>query len=212
MPIIHHLENSRSERIVWLAEELSIPYEMVRHARNPQTMRAPDSLWKISPLGKAPVIEDDGTVVAESGAVIEYLLQRYGKGRLQPAAGSAAWPDYLHWMHASESTLMTPILFNLLSAMMQVDSPLMAGFIGGELETLFKHLEEILAQRDYIAGAKFSAADIMAGYTLLLASRIPLPNAQAAATIGNYPAIGRYLERIQARPAYQRAQRICAPQ
>lgn len=212
MLTIHHLENSRSERVVWLAEELAIPYDIVRHARDPQTMRSPASLWAVSPLGKAPVIEDDGATIAESGAVIEYLLHRYANGRLQPEPGSAAWIDYLHWMHASESTLMTPILLNLLTTMMQANSPLLGGFIGSELETLFKHIDGALAQRDYIAGNDFSAADIMTGYTLLLALKIPLPNADATTTIGNYANIGRYLERLQARPAYQRMLQICAQQ
>lgn len=212
MLTIHHLENSRSERIVWLAEELGIPYTLVRHARDPQTMRSPASLWAVSPLGKAPVIEEDGATIFESGAVIEYLLHRHGGGRLQPQPGSAAWIDYLHWMHAAESTLMTPILFNLLTSMMQANSPLLGGFIGGELETLFRHLDGLLAGRDYIAGTEFSAADIMAGYTLLLAQKIPLPNADATTSIGNYAAIDRYLERLQARPAYRRAMQVCAPQ
>lgn len=212
MLTIHHLENSRSERIVWLAEELAIPYTMVRHARDSQTMRSPPSLWAVSPLGKAPVIEDDGAIISESGAVIEYLLQRYGKGRLQPRVGSSEWIEYLHWMHASESTLMTPILLNLLTTMMQTNSPLLGGFIGSELETLFKYLDGILAKHDYVAGADFSAADIMAGYTLLLALKVPLPDTEATTAIGDYAAISRYLERIQARPAYQRAQQYCAPQ
>lgn len=212
MLTIHHLENSRSERIVWLVEELGISYTIIRHSRNPQTMRSPDSLWAVSPLGKAPVIVDDGKTIAESGAIIEYLLQRYGNGRLQPAPGSVEWIDYLHWMHAAESTLMTPILMNLLTTMMQADSPPLSSFIGGELETLFGYIDGILAKHDYIAGATFSAADIMTGYTLLLALRIPLPNTQATTSIGNYQAITSYLERLQSRPAYQRAQKLCAPQ
>jgi glutathione S-transferase len=206
MLTIHHLENSRSDRIVWLAEELDIPYTLVRHARDPQTMRSPASLWAVSPLGKAPVIQDGDATVAESGAIIEYLLQRYGKGRLQPSIGSAEWIDYLHWMHASESTLMTPILFNLLSTMMQVNSPLMGGFVASELQNLLKYLNNNLGKHEYIAGNEFSAADIMIAYTLGLAQMVPLPDL----TLSDYPAITSYLQRIQARPAYQRAQQAYA--
>lgn len=202
MLTIHHLENSRSDRIVWLAEELAIPYKMVKHARDPQTMRSPASLWAVSPLGKAPVIEDDGATIAESGAVIEYLLQRYGKGRLQPKAGSSEWINYLHWMHASESTLMTPILFNLLSKMMQVDAPQLEGFVVSELENLFKYLDNLLSKHAYIAGNEFTAADIMVAYTLMLGRMVPLPSI----SINDYSHIAAYLDRILARPAYQRAQ------
>jgi glutathione S-transferase len=208
MLTIHHLENSRSDRIVWLAEELAIPYTLVRHARDPQTMRSPASLWAVSPLGKAPVIQDDGFTLAESGAVIEYLLQRYGNGRLQPQVGSAEWVNYLHWMHASESTLMTPILFNLLSKMMQVEAPQLEGFVVSELETLFKYLDNSLGKHDYIAGSEFSAADIMAAYTLMLGRMVPLPSL----SINDYSHIAAYLDRIQARPAYQRAQQSYAAQ
>jgi glutathione S-transferase len=208
MLTIHHLGNSRSERIVWLAEELAIPYTIVRHERDPQTMRSPASLWAVSPLGKSPVIEDDGATVIESGAIVEYLLQRYGKGRLQPAAGSADWINYLHWIHAAESTLMTPILFNLLSTMMQVNNPQMSGFVVSELQTLLKYAESQLSAHDYIAGNEFSAADIMVSYTLSLARMVPV----SGLSLDDYPAIGAYLERIQARPAHQRAQQVCAGQ
>ncbi|HSB96775.1 MAG TPA: glutathione S-transferase family protein [Spongiibacteraceae bacterium] len=204
MLTIHHLGNSRSERIIWLAEELAIPYTLVRHDRDPQTMRSPASLWAVSPLGKAPVIQDDGVTVSESGAVIEYLLQRYGNGRLQPSVGSAEWVNYLHWMHAAESTLMTPILFNLLSTMMQVSSPQMGGFVASELETLCKYISGQLSAHEYIAGNEFTAADIMVSYTLSLARMVPVPNFSLDA----YPAIGAYLDRIQARPAFQRALQV----
>lgn len=209
MLTIHHLENSRSDRIVWLAEELAIPYTLARHARDPQTMRSPASLWAVSPLGKAPVIQDGSVTIAESGAIIEYLLQRYGKGRLQPSVGSADWVNYLHWMHASESTLMTPILFNLLGKMMQVEAPLLDGFVASELETLFKYLDNnLLSKHDYIAGNEFTAADIMAAYTLMMGRMMPLPTL----SIDDYSHIAAYIDRIQTRPAYQRAQQAYAAQ
>ena len=103
---IHHLVASRSDRIVWLAEELEIPYELVRHLRNPQTFRAPDSLRAITPLAKAPVIEDQGVVVSESSVICDYLIDQYGQGRLRPSAGTPARLDYAYWMASSESTLM----------------------------------------------------------------------------------------------------------
>ena len=208
---IHHLVLSRSERIVWLAEELGLPYELVRHERDPATFRAPASLKTYSPMVKFPAIQDGDLCLAESGAIIEYLLTRYGNGRLRPAPDSKDYPTYLHWMHAAESTLMVPILFELLGAMTQCSAPAMDGFIDGEYDTVFGYLNEILSRQDYVAGNSFSAADIMVVYSLQLANGSAIPMMKSKQDFTRFPAIGAYLARVEQRPALAKARKLCAP-
>lgn len=213
MLTVHHLIYSRSDRIVWLAEELGLTYELVKHHRDPQTFRAPPSLWQVSPMGKAPVIQDGPITVHESGAVVEYLLDHYGQGRLRPKADTPEYVQYLHWMHAAESTLMTPVLMDFLSKMTQVEAPLFKGFIDGEYKTLFDYLGKTVGKHAYIAGPDFTAADIMVSYPLRMAdnSAIPMPGLQSAAPFADHPEITEYLNRVRARPAYQRAEQKCLP-
>jgi len=188
MLTIHHLVYSRSDRIVWLAEELGLNYEMVTHHRDPQTFRSSPSLWKVSPMGKAPVIQDGDTTVCESGAVVEYILDHYGQGRLRPKAGTPEYTQYLHWMHAAESTLMTPVLMDVLAKMMQVDSPVWKGFFQGEYKTLFDHLGSAVSKHAYVAGPEFTAADIMVSYPLRMADNtaLPMPGLQSEAPCVSY--------------------------
>lgn len=206
---IHHLVASRSDRIVWLAEELEIPYELVRHLRDPQTFRAPDSLRAITPLAKAPVIEEQGVVIAESAVICDYLLDQYGQGRLRPSAGTPARLDYAYWMAASESTLMYPVLMDLIATMTQSDAPGLIGFAMGEYKTMFDHVEQTLAKHNFIAGDSFTAADIMVYYTIALGAgtAIPMPT---RAPMADYPLIRDYLARLEARPALQKALKLCA--
>jgi len=205
---IHHLVLSRSERIVWLAEELGIEYEAVRHLRDPQTFRAPDSLRAVTPLAKAPVIEDDGIVVEESSVICDYLIDRHGNGRLRPAAGTAARRQYDYWMACAESTLMYPVLIDLLSVLTQSDAPGLNAFAAGEYEAMFTHVERTLASSDYLVGSEFSAADVMVYYTLAMAAgtAIPFPT---HAPMDRYPLIRAYLARLEQRPAWQRATEVC---
>lgn len=210
---VHHLVYSRSDRIVWLAEELGLAYELVKHHRDPQTFRAPPSLWAVSPMGKAPVIQDGDVTVCESGAVVEYLLDHYGKGSLRPKADTPEYVQYLHWMHAAESTLMTPVMMDMLSKMTQVDAPLFKGFLDGEYKTLFDYLGKTVAKHACIAGPDFTAADIMVSYPLRMADNtaIPMPGLQSAAPFAEHPGITEYLNRLRARPAFQRAEQKCQP-
>ena len=208
---IHHLVLSRSERIVWLAEELGLPYELVRHERDPVTFRAPTSLKIYSPMAKFPSIQDGDLSLAESGAIVEYLLTKYGNGRLRPAPDSKDYPRYLHWMHAAESTLMVPILFELLGAMTQCSAPAMEGFIGGEYDTVFGYLNEVLSKHDYVAGNSFSAADIMVVYSLQLANGSAIPLMKSKQDFTRFPAIGAYLARVEQRPSLVKARQLCAP-
>ena len=167
---IHHLVLSRSERIVWLAEELGIRYELVRHQRDPQTFRAPPSLRAVTPLAKAPVIEDDGVVVEESAVICDYLIEHHGGGRLRPAAGTAARRAYDYWMACSESTLMYPALIDLLVGLTQSEAPGLMAFAMGEYQTMLGHVDHALGDGDYLVGNAFSAADVMVYYTLAMAA------------------------------------------
>ena len=203
MVTIHHLERSRSDRIIWLCEELGIEYDIVQHQRDPDTMRAAETLWAINPLGKSPVIEHQGQVIFESGAIIEYLLSAFDSNGLRPVAGSKAYIDYLQWLHAPEATMTLPILMPMLCGAMGIESELMPLFADNETQTLYRYLEAELAQRDYIAGDHFSAADIMLSYTLMMAQSLAATGPDAVFT--PYPSINAYLDRLKARKAYQAA-------
>lgn len=198
MITIHHLGMSRSERIIWLAEELGLEYEIVNHQRD-DNFRSPESLWEFHPLGKAPVIQDGDTIIYESGAIIELLIERYGNGRLVPDRNSDAYIEYLQWMHGAESTLMTPVMVRFLSTAMGIESETLQGFVDGEFTTVFGFLDTLLSGREYIASNDFSAADIMVSYPLLMAEGLQPP------PFANYPSLTAYIQRLKSRPAYARA-------
>ena len=178
MILVHHLNNSRSQRILWLLEELGVPYEIKRYARDAKTMLAPPELRAVHPLGKSPVITDGPNTVAESGAIIEYLLDRYGDGRLRPAAGSADRLRYTYWLHFAEGSAMPPLLMKLVfdrieaSPMPFFVRPIARGiannvktnFILPNLERHLAFMEGELAARDWFAGPDFSAADIQMSF------------------------------------------------
>lgn len=209
MLTIHHLVLSRSDRIVWLAEELGLQYELVRHVRNPETFRSPDSLWQAVPMGKSPAIVDGDLTLIESGAIVEYILDTYGNGRLRPARGTREYWAYQQWMHAAESTLMIPVILEVLCTLTQTDSPGLKGFMDGEYQTTFKYLDATLARSPYVAGPEFSGADIMVGYSLHLANGSAIPLFAGHPPLDQCPAIRDYLARIEARPAFQRAKEKC---
>lgn len=206
---IHHLVLSRSDRIVWLAEELGLSYELVTHLRDPRTFRAPESLRAITPLAKAPVIQDGDVTVIESAVICEYILDRYGNGRLRPAIGTAERIQYNYWLHCSESTLMYPVLIDLLLGMTHSDAPGLMAFAMGEYKTMFEHVERTLSH-DYLLASGFSGADVMTYYTLAMAAGSAIPAMQSHAPIAEYPRIRAWLARIEQRPAWQKATRLCA--
>lgn len=210
MITIHHLNMSRSERIVWLAEELGLRYELINHQRDPQTFRAPPSLWAVSPFGKAPIIQDDGKTIYESGAIVEYLLERHGHGKLKPKPDSDEYIGYLHWMHAAEATLMMPIMMDLLGKMLQVDVPAYKMFRDGEYKTTLLFLDTTLAKSPYVAGQNFTGADVMVTYDLHLANGTSFPALKSTAPLDDYPNIVAYLRRVEARPAYLKMRKLCA--
>ena len=198
MIVVHHLNNSRSQRIVWLLEELAVPYRIEQHRRDSRTNLAPPQLKAVHPLGKAPVLEDGGLVVAESGAIIEYLVERYGNGRLMPERGSADHVRYLQWMHFAEGTLMLHLVARMyLGRATEGPHPVRARvdtLVADELD----YVERELTRSDYLAGAQFTAADIQMIFPLEFAAFYDLVGER-------HPRTREYLARAQARPAYRRA-------
>ena len=196
---IHHLNNSRSQRILWLLEELGMDYEIVRYQRDPATRLAPPAIKAVHPLGKSPVIRDGGLVVAESGAIVEYLVGKYGNGRLAPAADfkSPDYVAYLHWLHFAEGSAMLPLLLKLyVSRLKEAGAPL-APRIESEIKNHFDYMSAALGDRDYFVANTFSAADIQLSFVLDAGgSRGPLKG---------YANLVRLDERLRARPAYKRA-------
>jgi glutathione S-transferase len=195
---VHHLNNSRSQRILWLLEELRLPYEIIRYQRDPQTMFAPESLRAVHPLGKSPVIEEDGLVLAETGAIVEYVIDRYGGGRLAPARGTPPYVQYLYWLHYAEGSAMLPLLIRLyMSRLGDAAAPLKPR-IDGQIKLNFDFIDASLGDKPFFLGEDLTGADIMMSF--------PLEAAAARAGLEEtYPRLARYLARIHARPAYQAA-------
>ena len=209
---VHHLNNSRSQRVLWLLEELQLPYEIVHYQRDPKTMLAPPELRAVHPLGKSPVVTVDGLTLAESGAILETLTERYGNGRLAPAAGTPEQLRYRYWLHYAEGSAMPPLLFKLVfdkiesSKMPFFAKPIaraIAGkakssFVTPNIESHLNFMEGELGKSEWFAGNDFSAADIQMSF--------PVEAARARGGLdATRPKLVAYLERIHARPAYQRA-------
>jgi glutathione S-transferase len=208
----HHLNNSRSQRVLWLLEELALPYEIKKYQRDPQTMLAPPALQQVHPLGKSPVITEDGVTVAESGAIIEYLLDRHGQGRLRPGAGTPERLRFTYWLHFAEGTAMPPLVMKLVfNRILQAPMPFFAkpiargiankvvrGFIDPNLHSQLDFMEAELGRSAWFAGDEFSAADIQMSFPLEAA-------AQRAGLDDSRPRLKGLLKRIHARPAYRRA-------
>jgi glutathione S-transferase len=212
MVVVHHLNNSRSQRVLWLLEELGVPYEVKRYERDAKSMLAPPSLLAIHPLGKSPVITDGEIVLPESGAIIEYLVDTYGNGRMKPPAGSAQRLKYLYWMHYAEGSAMPPLLLRLvfnrvannpapwpISAIARrIATTVDKSFIEPNLTRHLNFMEAELNAHTWFAGEEFTAADVQMSFPL-----------EAAASRGGLnasrPRLMAYLERIHARDAYKRA-------
>jgi glutathione S-transferase len=200
MLTVHHLNQSRSKRVLWLLEELDMPYQLVKHQRDPQTQLAPTSLKRIHPLAKAPIIVDGGITLCESGAVMEYIVSQAPEQRLRPAPNTAEYWAYLEWLHFAEGSLALPVMTKLFMAMENRDgTQSMDGYIAKEIALDFAYIESTLAQRPYFAGDEFTAADIMMTVTLEMAANIGL--------LADREHTLKYLATMQARPAYQAAAR-----
>ena len=200
MLIIHHLGKSQSERIVWLCEELGLPYTLKRYERNAVTMLAPPVLRAVHPLGTAPVITDGETVLAESGAIIEYIIGKHGGGRLAPGPADPDYAQYLYWLHFANASLQSHMGRSLVLGRLDLppDNPMVMG-MHARLERALDLVEARLGITPYLAGSEFTAADIMIVFTLTT-MRYFLP-----LDLSPYPHILAYLDRIGGREAYQRA-------
>lgn len=198
MITVHHLNRSRSKRVLWLLEELQMPYELVKHQRDPQTRLAPATLKAIHPLHKAPIIVDGETTLCESGAIVEYILSKDEEQRLRPGPSSPEFAQYLEWLHFAEGSLGLPIITHMFMLREERDgTQLLDGYIAKEIALDFGYIEATLSTRSYFAGSAFSAADIMMTISLEMAGSVGLLEGRES-TLG-------YLETMQARPAYQKA-------
>jgi glutathione S-transferase len=210
--VLHHLNNSRSQRILWLLEELGVPYEIKRYQRDPKTMLAPPELRAVHPLGKSPVITDGELTLAESGAIIEYLADRYGTGTLIPAHGTSERLRCNYWLHYAEGSAMPPLLLKLVFRRVEtapmpffvkpiakgIAHKAQYGFVDPQLKLHLDYLEGELGKSAWFGGDAFSAADIQLSFPLeAFAARGGLD--------ASYPRLSAFLQRIHARPAYQRA-------
>ncbi len=210
MLTVHHLNNSRSQRVLWLLEELGCEYQVVRYTRDPGTLLAPPELKRIHPLGKSPVITDGPHTLAESGAIIEYLIDRYGSGRLRPPAGSAERLRYTYWLHYAEGSAMPLLLLKLVFLRLPRPVPALIrpivravarraqqSLIDPQLKTHIDYWEDELGKSTWFAGEELTGADVQMSF--------PLEAAAARAGIALGPRASGFLERIHARPAYRRA-------
>jgi glutathione S-transferase len=212
MITVHHLNNSRSQRVLWLLEELAVDYEVKRYQRDPKTMLAPAELRKVHPLGKSPVISDGELTLAESGAIVEYLADRYGNGRLAPPPGTSGRLRYSYWIHFAEGTAMPPLLLKLVFDRIEkapapffvrpiaraIANRAKSTFVQPNIDRNLDYMEAELGKSQWFGGNEFSAADVQMSFPL-----------EAAAARGGLdsrrPRLMAFLERIHARPAYRRA-------
>lgn len=197
MIIVHHLNNSRSQRILWMLEELGLAYEIVAHTRDTVTRLAPEALKAVHPLGKSPVIVDDGRVVIESGAILEYLIERHGQGRFAPDRASDDWFDYVQWLHFAEGSAMTPLLLSLyVSRLGEAGAPLWPR-LQSEIVNHLGYIDRAVAGRLFLVGGDLTAADIQIAFVLEAAA--------SSGALAAFPEAARYLAGLQSREAYKRA-------
>ena len=211
MITVHHLNNSRSQRVLWLLEELGLRYEIRHYQRNPATNLAPPELLQVHPLGKSPVISDGEAAVAETGAIVEYLVDKAG-GRLRPAHGTPQQRRYTYWLHFAEGSAMSPLLLSLILGRIRKAGPffvrpvtrkiadtVMASFVAPNIQRQLAYMESELATRAWFAGEEFSAADVMMSFPLEVAV------VRGGLDATTHPRLADWLARIHARPAYQAA-------
>lgn len=211
MITVHHLENSRSQRVLWLLEELGLPYEVQRYERDPKSSLAPAALRAVHPLGKSPVITDGDVTVAETGAIVEYLVDKAG-GRLRPAAGTEAHRRYVYWLHFAEGSAMPPLVMALVFRRIKstpmpffakpiaraIADKVLGSFVMPNIDSQLAFMEADLGKRHWFAGDEFSAADVMMSFPLEAASA-------GTALAARCPRLAAWLTRVHKRPAYRRA-------
>lgn len=196
MITVHHLHNSRSHRILWLMEELALPYA-VEHYERHEKLFAPPAYQRLHGLGKAPVITDGDRVIAESGAIIEYVIEVHGGGRLRPPVGSDDWVRYLQWMHMIEGSVTLPFILGIYVGMLGEAGRPLHPRVHGEIERHFAFMEREMTGRDFVVGSDLTGADIQAAFIV--------ESAALQGLLGDRPALLRYLALMQERPAYRRA-------
>jgi glutathione S-transferase len=210
MITVHHLNNSRSQRIIWLLEELGVPYEVKRYERDAKTMLAPPELLAVHPLGKSPVVTDDDKTIAETGAITEYLVDTYGEGRLIPPANTSERLRYTYWLHFAEGTAMPPLVMTLVFSKLpervpalirpiakMISAKAQESFLRPNIERQLALMESELSKSAFFAGDKFTAADVMMSF--------PVEAGASRGGLGDSPKLKDWLVRMHARPAYQAA-------
>ncbi|MEQ9462230.1 MAG: glutathione S-transferase [Haliea sp.] len=197
MLVVHHLNNSRSQRVLWLLEELELPYKIVRYQRDTGTNLAPAALEAVHPLGKSPLLGDGDRVIIESGAIIDYVLRRHGGGRLLPEPGSDEHEEYLQWLHYAEGSAMLPLMLRMYTSRLPDKGAELQPRINDELERHLGYIDAALEGVDWLVGNSFSGADIQLSFVAEIA---PLLH-----TLEPYPNLAAFRGRIHARPAYRRA-------
>ncbi len=216
MIVVHHLNNSRSQRVLWLLQELGVPYEVKRYERDAKTMLAPPELRAVHPLGKSPVITDGSRTVAETGAIVDYIVGTYGEGRLLPPAGSDERLRYTYWLHFAEGSAMPPLVMTLLfNAIPQrvpffirpvaklIGDTVQKSYLRPNIDAQLRLMEAELSKAEWFAGDAFSAADVMMSF--------PVEAAASRVGLGADTRLKAWLERIHARPAYQAALKLGGP-
>jgi len=197
MITVHHLNESRSQRILWLLEELAVPYEIKWYWRDSQTRLAPPELKDIHPLGKSPVITDEGRVIAESGAIVDYIIRRHGDGELQPPLTKPEYDDYVQWMHYAEGSAMLPLLLKINAARLGEAAQQIMPRIEAEIANHLGYIDTALRDRDYLLGTQLTGADVQLSFVGELAA--------ARLDCSAYPNMIAWVKRFQGRPAYQAA-------
>jgi glutathione S-transferase len=199
MITLHHLRIGRPIFTVWLLEELGLEYQMEVYRRHPETMRAPDSLKQVHPLGKSPVIEDDGLVLTESGAIAAYLLEKHdSENKFGPNRSDlASWAEFTQWLAYPEGSVFAPLLLKMFTFRSGIDHPVITPFSDAEIKLHYDHIANKLGDNDFILGDQFSAADFGISYVVSMGERL--------GQLGNHPSLAAYWERMQARPAFTRA-------
>jgi glutathione S-transferase len=194
MITVHHLNNSRSQRVLWLLEELGLKYEIKHYQRDPKTRRAPATLRAVHPLGRAPVLTDGEKTIAETGAIIEYVIREHGKGRLIPKAGTEAYDSYIQFLHYAEGSVMLPQLLALYTSLLGEAASPIQPLINNEMKVHFDFIEYHLTRNPYFAGDDLTGADIQMVF--------PLESAKTHGRLKGYDACIDFVDRMQARPAY----------
>ena len=211
MLTVHHLNNSRSQRVLWLLGELGVPYEIKPYQRDAATMLAPPELRAVHPLGKSPVVTEGDVTVAETGAIVEWIIERHGQGRLAPSPGSAERLRWTYWLHYAEGSAMPPLLLKLVFGRLPAGAPFFlrglvgsiaaraqSSFVDPALKTHFDYWESELGKSEWFAGPEFTAADVMMSFPVEAA-------ADRAGALTGRPRLAAFLQKIHARPAYRRA-------